>query len=211
MIEGSYHTEETRKKMIEAKKCVSEGTRKKISEANRGKPSHRKGKCLSMETRKRMSEALIGNTHLKGHNHSEESKKKISQSLTGVKHSEEGRMNQSASLIGHKVSEETRKKISMAQKGEKSRNWEGGKSFLPYPLIWNEKLKQFIKDRDNNECQNPYCKSNSKRLAVHHINYDKDNCLQFNLIALCNSCNAEANHNKREWQRLYKKIIWSKY
>jgi len=94
--------------------------------------------------------------------------------------------------------------------GDRSPNWRGGVSYLPYPLIFNKELKQFIKDRDSNECQNPFCNRRSKKLNIHHIDFDKDNCSQFNLITLCNSCNLKANKVYR-WQRLYKKILWSKY
>jgi len=107
-------------------------------------------------------------------------------------------------------SEEHRKKLSEAKKGEKHPNWQGGVSFLPYPPIFNKGLKQFIRSRDNNECQNPYCSGDYRRLTIHHIDFNKNNSSQFNLITLCNPCNAKANNIYR-WKRLYKKIIWSKY
>jgi hypothetical protein len=104
------------------------------------------------------------------------------------------------------LSERKRKRI-----GKNNPMWNDGVSFFPYPPIFNEELKQFIKDRDNNECQNPYCDHKSERLTTHHINYNKQDCSQFNLITLCYSCNIKANKDRKDWQRLYKKIIWSKY
>lgn len=58
---GKHLSEETRKKMREAKKGKhrSEETRKKLSEAN-------KGKKLSEETKNKMSEAAKGNKNTKG-------------------------------------------------------------------------------------------------------------------------------------------------
>lgn len=96
-------------------------------------------------------------------------------------------------------------------RGENNPAWNGGSSFFPYSPEFTDELKQFIKDRDDHECQNPYCDHKTKRLNVHHINYNKQNCSQFNLITLCMVCNVKANINRMEWQRLYKKIIWSKY
>lgn len=59
----------------------SEKTKKKISEANKGKTPWNKGKTHSEETRKKMSESLKGeNNPMYGKRHSEETRKKISES-----------------------------------------------------------------------------------------------------------------------------------
>ena len=55
----------------------SEETRKKISEAHKGKPSGMKDKHLSEETRKKISESK------KGKHHSAEARKKMSESHKG--------------------------------------------------------------------------------------------------------------------------------
>ena len=70
-ISGFTHSEESRKKMSEARKGkkpyeMTEETRKKISEA-------KKGKTHSEKTRKKISEAKKGKTH------SEETRKKMSE------------------------------------------------------------------------------------------------------------------------------------
>ena len=56
---GKKHSVETINKMSEAHKNISEETRKKMSEA-------KKGKHISEETRNKMSEAKKGNTNTKG-------------------------------------------------------------------------------------------------------------------------------------------------
>ena len=144
----------------------------------------------------------------KGRHHSEETKKKLkvkchSRGMKGKTHSKKARKKMSIAKKG-------KPSWSKGKFGDKSPNWRGGISYLPYPPTFNRELKQFIEDRDNNECQNPFCRGNSKRLRIHHIDFNKDNCSQFNLITLCDSCNLKANRVHR-WQRLYRKIIWSKY
>lgn len=59
------------------------------------------------------------NTGGKNKRHSEETKKKISESNKGKKVSEETRKKLSESHKGHKVSEETKKKLSKINKGKK--------------------------------------------------------------------------------------------
>jgi hypothetical protein len=129
---GMKHTDETKKKMSEAKKgtppwnkgkkCPDE-TKKKISEANKGTPPWNKGKTgiYTEAAILRMSEAK------KGVKLSEKHKKKLSEAQIGMKHSEETKKKQSEAQKGKKLSDETKKKISEAMKAyfaEKKRNKE---------------------------------------------------------------------------------------
>jgi hypothetical protein len=98
----------------------SEETKRKISEANKGKNNFNYGKTVSEETRKKMSEAK------KGKPRSEETIRKVSEANRGKTRSEETKRNQSEKMkgennpmYGKKHSEETRKKQSDAKKGEK--------------------------------------------------------------------------------------------
>jgi hypothetical protein len=174
-------------------KIHSGETRRKLSQSYKGQLGYWEGKHHSEETRQKMSASAKGNISHKGKYHSEETKQKISRANTGVH-----------------LSKEAKKKMSLARQREKHWNWQGGISFLPYPTTFNKELKQSIKDRDGNECKNPYCEQRSKIRDIHHINYNKQDCSQFNLITLCKSCNYKANFNRKEWKRFYKKIIWGK-
>lgn len=60
---------------------MSKYRRKKMSDSMKGK---NKGKFHSEETRKKLSEARKGKTPFKGHHHSEESKKKLSAARKGM-------------------------------------------------------------------------------------------------------------------------------
>lgn len=85
--------------------------------------------------------------------------------------------------------------------GKKAFNWQGGKSIEPYSINWTSQLKDRIRVRDNFKCQIcgvPELECNRK-LDVHHIDYDKKNCKESNLIALCRSCHTKTSGKNREY------------
>ncbi len=93
---GAIRSEETKIKMSEAKKNISEETKKRMCKAQKGKTfseEHRKklseakkGKIFSKEHRKKLSEAKSGeNNHNYGKTASEETRKKISEAHKGTK------------------------------------------------------------------------------------------------------------------------------
>ena len=81
-----------------------------------------------------------------------------------------------------------------------------------YCGAWTDKeYKESIRIRDNHKCLNPCCKKKSKRLHLHHIDYDKNNCTPQNLVTLCNSCHSQSNHN-REWHKVwYQALLRKRY
>ena len=119
---GGVPCEETRKKMSESKKNMSEEVRKKISESL-------KGKTLSEEVRKKISESL------KGKQFSEQTRRKLSDANKGKHHSDEARKKMSDAKKGKPspkkgipMSEEQKKKLSkkvlqFTLNGEFIREW----------------------------------------------------------------------------------------
>jgi DNA-directed RNA polymerase subunit RPC12/RpoP len=95
---------------------------------------------------------------------------------------------------------------SCSKKGKLSHFYIDGKSREPYPQEFNESLKNKIRKRDNYICQ--VC--NRQGRAVHHIDYNKFNCKDINLITLCNKCNLKANANRNYWYAYFKYIIEGK-
>jgi len=90
--------------------------------------------------------------------------------------------------------------------GEKCYQWEGGKSFEPYTIDFSNRLKEAIRDRDNRICQLCGIKEEKlkRKLDVHHIDYDKKNCDESNLISLCRSCHGKTQKNKKYWTKHFK-------
>ena len=98
-------------------------TRKKMSRNHadvKGKNNPFYGKRHSDESRKKISESKKGKNHpFYGKEFSEEHKKKMSESHKGKKFSEEHKKKMSESHKGKKLSEEHKKKISESHKGKK--------------------------------------------------------------------------------------------
>ena len=96
---------------------------------------------------------------------------------------------------------------------EKNPFYVHGNSKAPYPLEFNDKLKEKIRKRDNYICQK--CSTTEEEhiliysycLVIHHIDYDKMNCEEWNLITLCSQCNVRANFNRDYWENYYRKKI----
>ena len=91
---------------------------------------------------------------------------------------------------------------------DKHPRWNGGNSFEPYTVQFNRELKELIRQRDNYTCQLcgvPECEC-FERLLVHHIDYNKKNCLPSNLISLCRGCNSRANSNRAEWTKHFQEL-----
>lgn len=131
---GRVHSEESKKRMSEARKgitfseehkqnlskaakqrkAISEETRKKLSEIQKARAPESydflRGTTLSDETKKKISEANTGRIV------SEEARRKISETLTGVPHTEERRKKVSEANTGKTHSEETRRKMSETHK-----------------------------------------------------------------------------------------------
>jgi hypothetical protein len=94
-------------------------------------------------------------------------------------------------------------------KGKNNPNWQNGLGKLPYAFEFNKELKELIRKRDNYKCQ--YCGcyevENCRKLDVHHIDYNKENCKKNNLITLCRKCNLKVNHNRDYWYAYFIYII----
>jgi len=100
-------------------------------------------------------------------------------------------------FYGKKHTEETRKKVSLANGG----------TGIPYensdyPYIF-KKIAPKIRQRDNYICQ--LCGEYGK--SVHHIDYNKENCKENNLITLCNKCNCKVNYNRTYWTEYFNEKI----
>ena len=91
--------------------------------------------------------------------------------------------------------------------GQNNYNYRDGKSNKEYSTEWNNALRIFIRERDNHCCQFPNCDYNDnqekRKLSVHHIDGDKNNCQEYNLISLCVACHRTVEFNPTSWQHYF--------
>ena len=141
-----------------------------------------------------------------GHPHSEEHKKKISESMKGKNagnnNAAYGRFGKDSWTYGTKRTDEccqrlSELKLKLFQEKKESGEWIPAEN-SPYPEEWTEELKTNIRKRDLFVCQ--LCGLHGH--DVHHINYDKEDCREDNLITLCRSCHSKTNFNRDEWQAI---------
>lgn len=153
-----------------------------------------------------------------GHQQSEETKQKL----------REARRLQKPTFLGKQHTEETKKKMSESAierwedpieiahqsflltgnvkiSGSNNYNWAGG-SLEPYGQDFTEELKNKIRQRDRYMCV--ICCVEQKDLVyelhVHHVDYNKLNCCNENLVSLCRKCHASTTaKTKREYWKQY--------
>jgi hypothetical protein len=98
--------------------------------------------------------------------------------------------------------------------GKNAINYIHGKGNEQYPLEFSDLLKDKIRNRDNYCCQ--ICNLNEKehfrgnkkiKLLVHHIDYNKQNCKEDNLLTVCSDCHIQTNYNRDYWFAYCKYIM----
>ena len=97
--------------------------------------------------------------------------------------------------------------------GKNNPNYKHGLGHLPYSKKYTKELRRAIRKRDNYKCQ--YCGMTQeehlqiwgRKIEIHHINYNKQNCKENNLITLCKLCNMKANSNRDYWFAYYTYIM----
>ena len=218
---GHQHTEETKRKISEAKKGkklppFTEEHKRKIGEASKKriiseetKEKIRKiktGKRASEETKKKMSELRKGEKHWNWGKHwSEEVKEKMRNNhadFSGEKHPMFGRIGEKNPLFGTHLSEETKQKISKINKGRKHSdetkrkisNSHKGKKLKPFTDEHKRKIGAKIAERFKDKTRTPNWQGGiSKTRGYQRIsNLKRKN----NLIGM---------HTLQEWQWMMEK------
>ena len=141
----------------------------------------------------------------KGRRLSEETKKKLSKAT--IKYQKE---NGHPNLGKHwKMNPEKRKNMARVDqwKGKDNPAFIDGRSReRGYTGEWTKKLRDSIKERDKLTCKICGKKNITIDLAVHHIDYKKENCNQENLVSLCRSCHTMTNFNRKRWIKFFETI-----
>lgn len=212
MRKGSHLTEENKRKISIAMmgKSFSEEHKRKIGAASRRRhPSNEAkqkmrdakiGKPLSEEHKRKLGEVR------RGKHFSDEHKQKLREANLGKHYaSKETRQKMREAHLGKYHSEESKQKMSKSRLGAKNANWRGGISCDLYGPEFTNSLKQQIRERTNCSCQLCGIKQTSRKLSIHHIDYDKLNNTTDNLVALCTICHSKTNYNRKKWKAYFRK------
>jgi len=195
---GRKHSKETRRKISKkvsgknAPSYIDNRTNKKYycivchKQISNTSGIYGKGRCKSCANTGK-NNAMFNKYHTKI------TKKKISQALKGKNNY----------LFGKSRSKKIKKQISLS-KGGTGIPYE----YNNYPEEYF-KIRPIILKRDKFECQNcnmteeEHLTVIGRTLEVHHIDYNKKNCKEENLITLCKWCNLRANYNRNYWKTYY--------
>lgn len=180
----------------------------KIGEKNPKFGLHRYGQENPMYGKKQseIAKRKIGEKQ-KGRIRSDEEKKKLSLRFLGNNNPNYGKI----------ISDKIRKKISLIRienglsKLDKNPNWQGGKSFEEYGLEFNDDLKNKIRERDDHTCNICLVKDDFSNFPVHHIDYNKKNNKDHNLITLCATCHLKTNFNRNNWMLWFNGLMFEKF
>ena len=188
------HTKLTRSKM----------STNHVDVSGRNNPAYTKGLTLKDYFCKDCNTLITPNAGFRGlgrcnscankcENLSEETRKKMSDNHADFSGEKNGR-------FGLEVTKETRRKMSLSSGGT-------GIPFehSEYGADFDNALKEQVRFRDNYKCKICDCTQieNGKQLDVHHIDYDKLNCILNNLVALCRSCHMKTNYNRKYWMEYF--------
>lgn len=113
---------------------------------------------------------------------------------------------------GAEVSGKDRNCYKCANSGKNNPAWQGGKNKEKYKGFDRE-IRRQIRFRDHFECQlcgkkqNAFGKDKTNQLEIHHINYQKEETISCNLVALCKECHIKTNFDRQDWQLKFAEIF----
>lgn len=178
---------------------------RRSSGPQKGKPSPIKGIKKSKEHKRKLSISMKGRIAWnKGIPRSKKTKDKIQQKLIGRYAGENNH------FYGKKHDAESKIKIKVNHadvSGANNPAWLGGKSYEPYGPEFNQELKFKIRKRDDFICQICQIREEGKAHDIHHIDYNKKNNLDNNLITLCYLCHLKTNINRNQWEAYFNGTI----
>lgn len=108
------------------------------------------------------------------------------------------------------------KKQGLLNTGWLSPNWRGGITNGEYCNKFNADLRRRVRVFFKNKCflcGKPQ-EENGKRLAVHHVNYNKNACCDSSrvmMVPLCLECHGKTNHDRERWEDYFEKILKEQY
>lgn len=203
-LKGKTKSEQTRRKISEAKKNPSNETRRKIREAK---------KNLSEESRKNISEAQ------KKRFENPEVRKTHIEVMKKAHGNPEARKKNSERVKVYFENPDMREKTRLATiKYNVDHSWYGSVKYYEGPQYcekWTAELRERVRAYFGYCCVQCGTPQNKRKLAVHHVWYNKKLCCDDTpraLVPLCASCHSLTNKANREgWSHKFQEIIDTYY
>ena len=167
----------------------SDETLKKMSDAKKGKPLSEEHKSnIGKQTKKMWERGVFDDPEIRKV-YSYQGK-----STTGSKRTEEQKQIMSA-FQKERFSDPEKKSawLETVPRGENSSQWRGCVSDDPYPSEFSKSLREQIRQRDHNMCRICNRDANGDLGRVHHIDANKYNNDEINLILLCTICHGKVH------------------
>lgn len=133
--------------------------------------------------------------HTKGKPKSEEQKKKMSESRKKW-------LTENPELAKQSFEKSRITNITKGtHKNEKHINWHGGIDKINVKRTLPESKKEEIRKRDGYRCQQCFRHQSElkNKLDTHHIDFNKLNDADNNLITLCHSCHSQLSYDRDNW------------
>jgi len=114
-------------------------------------------------------------------------------------------------------SKETLIKFSARKQNITIEEWKEFIGSKPYTYDFNKIFKEKIRERDNYTCQlcnlfeEDAIKLHGRKLAIHHIDYNKLNTFPQNCITLCLRCNILVNKDREIWKTHFQQLLKKLY
>lgn len=182
---------------------------RKQSERIHETPPSFKGHRHSDESRKQMSDAHLGNNGRLGTHHSYETRQILSEKNLGKHPTKETRRLLSEIRRGKKrkpFSDAHLHNLSVSQLGKRcgklNPSWKGGISFKPYPMTFNAAFKRPVREHYGNVCINCGKTPEENERELTCHHYDYDKNSK-NCVPACLSCNSIANGSNDNGSRAF--------
>lgn len=118
--------------------------------------------------------------------------------MLGKKHTDKTKQIIRLKSVDRFFSDETRLKLSNSRRGSRNPNWRGGITERRYPDVFTIKLKENVRNKYYRCCV--LCLKdesiNGRKLSIHHIDFNKGNCIPKNLVPICNKCHGLVSHDR---------------
>ena len=112
---------------------------------------------------------------------------------------------------GAEINDKSTRCKKCANTGKNNPAWIGGKDKEKY-VGFDREIRRRIQYRDKFTCQVCGAKmrtfgQKTDKLEIHHLDYNKENTVPKNLVALCKTCHIRTNFDREKWIEFFHQLF----